>query len=255
MRIVRFCCREEDHYGVLEGKTIRRLAGHPFDGVGYTGHRHPLDGVKLLAPVVPGKIIAVGLNYISHARELKMAVPGEPLIFLKPPSAVLGPSGSIVLPRQSARVEYEAELAVVIKKPCKDIAPAVAAGHILGFTCLNDVTARDVQARESQWARAKGFDTFCPIGPWIETDYDWRGKRVRAVLNGRIRQDATTDDFITPVEELVSYISAIMTLEPGDVISTGTPGGIGPMAAGDTIRIEIEGLGALENGVIDGGGR
>lgn len=180
-----------------------------------------------------------------------MDIPEVPLIFFKPPSAIINPGEAIVRPVQSARVDYEAELAVVIKKQGRYIPQEIAADYIFGYTCLNDVTARDLQVVESQWARSKGFDTFCPFGPHIETDYDYKDKRIKAVLNGQDKQDANTNDFINSVEMLVSYISTIMTLKPGDIISTGTAGGIGPMVLGDIIRVEIEGIGVLENGVID----
>jgi len=251
LRVVRFLYHKDQYYGVYEKDTITSIHGDPFDGIALTDQKFSYDEVKLLAPVMPGKIIAAGLNYISHARELKMELPKEPLVFLKPSSSVLDPFDAIIRPVQSSRVDYEAELAVVIGKKCKNVSPEEAGGYVLGFTCLNDVTARDLQAKESQWTRAKGFDTFCPIGPWVETQYDWRNKRIRAILNGELKQDANTDDFIHPVEKLISYISAVMTLNPGDVVATGTASGIGPMSAGDTIQIEIEGIGILQNTVAD----
>ena len=251
MKIVRFSKNENKEYGVLNGQKIKGIKGKPYNEIEYNGKEFELSEVKLLAPCEPEKIIAVGLNYLSHAIEIKMEIPDVPLIFFKPPSSVISPGELIVRPSQSKQVEYEAELAVVIKKAGKFIKEEEAADYILGYTCLNDVTARDLQFKESQWARSKGFDTFCPIGPWIETDYDYHGKQIKAVLNDTVKQDANTDDFINSVEFLVSYISTIMTLNPGDIISTGTSGGIGPMVSGDTIRIEIEGIGVLENGVAD----
>lgn len=251
MRIVRFEIDGNISYGVIKGDEIRTVQDLPFERIVYTGKKHRLSDVKLLAPSEPEKIIAVGLNYLSHAKEIEMEIPDVPLIFFKPPSAIIGPSEKIVRPKQSDQVEYEAELAVVIKKAGKFITEDKAADYIFGYTCLNDVTARDLQFQESQWARSKGFDTFCPFGPWIETEYVWRGKQIKAILNDKVKQHANTDDFINSVEMLVSYISTIMTLKPGDVISTGTAGGIGPMVAGDTIRVEIEGIGMLENKVID----
>ncbi len=250
MKIVRFSAGGEAQYGVLEAGIVRAIRP-PFEGIGYTGAQYPLETVSLLAPAVPEKILAVGLNYVSHAKEIGMELPKEPMFFLKPPSAILSPGGVVVRPRQSQRVDYEAELAVVVGREGKRIPEEQAAEYILGYTCLNDVTARDLQFQDSQWSRAKGFDTFCPLGPWIETDYDWHGKRITARLNGEVKQDATTDDFIHPVERLVAYLSTVMTLKPGDVIATGTSGGIGPMAAGDTIEIEIEGIGVLRNGIAD----
>ena len=251
MKIIRFSARGQTSYGVLKGQTIDILKGLPYDELEYTGDIIHIQDVKLLVPVETEKIIAVGLNYLSHAREIGMDIPDVPLIFFKPPSAVIGPDDNIVRPIQSDQVEYEAELAVVIKKKGKFIPEDKAADYIFGYTCLNDVTARDLQFQESQWARSKGFDTFCPIGPWIENEFDWRGKRITAILNDEIKQDSNTNDFINSVEKLVSYISSIMTLKPGDIISTGTSGGIGPMVAGDTIKIAIEGIGVLSNGVTD----
>jgi len=243
MKIVRFEAHSKKAYGELKDGKIYVIAGKPYDGIEFTGETVDIADAKLLAPAQPEKIIAVGLNYLSHAKEINMEIPDVPLFFFKPPSAIIAPNDDIVRPVQSKQVEYEAELAVVVGKQGKYIPEENAADYIFGYTCLNDVTARDLQFIESQWARSKGFDTFCPFGPWVETEYDWRGKQIRAVLNGTVKQDANTDDFINSVEMLVSYISTIMTLKPGDVISTGTAGGIGPMAAGDTIRVEIEGIG------------
>jgi len=251
MKIVRYSREGKQGYGVLEGRSIKCTQGLPYDAIDYTGEQVDLDETKLLAPCEPQKIIAVGLNYMSHAIEIKMEIPEVPLLFFKPTSAIISDGENIVRPTQSQQVEYEAELAVVIKKEGKFIPEEKAADYIFGYTCLNDVTARDLQFAESQWARSKGFDTFCPFGPWIETEYDYKGKQIKAILNGKVVQDANTDDFINSVEMLVSYISTIMTLKPGDVISTGTAGGIGPMVEGDTIRVQIEGIGVLENGVVD----
>jgi 2-keto-4-pentenoate hydratase/2-oxohepta-3-ene-1,7-dioic acid hydratase in catechol pathway len=251
MKIVRFKSAKDQGYGVLDGSKIKCIEGRPYDSINYSGKEVDLAEAKLLAPSEPEKIIAVGLNYLSHAIEIKMEIPEVPLLFFKPVSSIIGPGEFIVRPRQSEQVEYEAELAAVIKKEGKFIPEENAADYILGYTCLNDVTARDLQFKESQWARSKGFDTFCPFGPWIETQYDYRGKQIKAILNEKVKQDANTDDFINSVEMLVSYISTIMTLKPGDVISTGTAGGIGPMVDGDIIRVEIEGIGVLENGVVD----
>jgi len=204
---------------------------------------------KLLAPVVPQKIIAVGLNYKDHAEELNLPIPKEPIIFLKPPSAVIGPGEPIILPAQSNRVDYEAELAVVIKKRAKNIKPEQAKEYILGYTCFNDVTARDLQAKDGQWSRAKSFDTFAPLGPWIETELEPGNLKIQALLNGKVVQDSSTSNLIFSVPELVSFISQIMSLFPGDVIATGTPSGIGPLSAGDEIIIRIQGIGELRNSV------
>lgn len=204
---------------------------------------------QLLAPCEPGKIICVGLNYRQHAAELDMQLPQEPVIFLKPPSAIIGPDDIIRYPDQSQRVDYEGELAVVIGKQSKDIPLPEASQYIFGYTCANDVTARDLQQRDGQWTRAKSFDTFLPIGPYIVKDIDWRGRYLRTTLNGQTKQEAKTDQLIHSVEALVAYVSRVMTLNPGDVILTGTPEGVGPMQRGDLVTVEIEGIGILINRV------
>jgi 2-keto-4-pentenoate hydratase/2-oxohepta-3-ene-1,7-dioic acid hydratase in catechol pathway len=198
----------------------------------------------------PTKIVLVGLNYRDHAKELGMPLPAEPILFMKPVTALIGPEESIIYPSQAARVDYEAELAVIIKDVCKDIEPEEVIEHVEGFTCLNDVTARDIQKRDVQWTRAKSFDTFCPIGPEIVTDVEPNNLRIQSFLNGELRQDSNTANFIFKVEELVSFISKVMTLMPGDIIATGTPGGIGAMNKGDTVEIKIEGIGTLRNYVV-----
>jgi 2-keto-4-pentenoate hydratase/2-oxohepta-3-ene-1,7-dioic acid hydratase in catechol pathway len=195
----------------------------------------------------PTKIVLVGLNYRDHAKELEMPLPAEPILFIKPVTALIGPEESIIYPSQAKQVDYEAELAVIVKDVCKDIAPEEVIEHVEGFTCLNDVTARDIQKREGQWTRAKSFDTFCPIGPEIVTDVEPNNLKIQSFLNGELRQDSNTANFIFKVEELVSFISQVMTLMPGDIIATGTPGGIGAMNKGDTIEIKIEGIGTLRN--------
>ncbi len=208
-----------------------------------------LDEVTLLAPVQPSKVVSVGLNYSNHAQELGMDIPSEPVIFLKPPSAVIGPGKDIIYPRVSSRVDYEAELAVVIKDKTKDIQPEDADKHIAGYTCMNDVTARDIQKKDIQWTRAKSFDTFAPLGPWVETTLDPADLRICSYLNGELRQDSSTAEFIFNIPELVSFVSRMMTLLPGDVISTGTPPNVGCMEPGDEIVVEIEGIGKLCNHV------
>ena len=195
----------------------------------------------------PTKIVLVGLNYRDHAKELEMPLPAEPIIFMKPVTALIGPEESIRYPPQATRVDYEAELAVIIKDTCKDLAHEDVMAHVEGFTCLNDVTARDIQKRDGQWTRAKSFDSFCPIGPGIVADVDPNNLKIQSFLNGELRQDSNTANFIFTVEELVSFISHVMTLMPGDIIATGTPGGIGAMDRGDTIEIRIEGIGTLRN--------
>ncbi|HOO38042.1 MAG TPA: fumarylacetoacetate hydrolase family protein [Deltaproteobacteria bacterium] len=205
---------------------------------------------RLLAPTIASKIVAVGLNYRDHAEELGLELPKEPILFMKPATSVIGPLDDIVYPPQSTRVDYEAELAVVISKDCKDVKASDAAGVILGYTCLNDVTARDLQVSDGQWTRAKSFDTFAPIGPWIETDIgDPHSLAITSHLNGECKQSSNTKNLIFSVFELVEFISGIMTLNRGDVIATGTPSGIGPMNPGDEIAIELEGIGVLKNRV------
>lgn len=225
----------------------RRVSYDP--ATGRTGA--PVSLARTLAPTAPTKIVAVGLNYRDHAREMDLAIPTEPLLFLKPASCVIGPADAIVYPPQSGRVDYEAELAVVIGKRCTKVSATQAAECVLGYTCLNDVTARDLQARDGQWTRAKSFDTFAPLGPWIETAIaDPHHLDIRLRLNGEVRQTSNTANLIFGVFELIAYISAVMTLEPGDVIATGTPAGVGPMQRGDTVSVEIESIGILENKVV-----
>ena len=250
MRLIRV----EDKKGrIIQGIMIEeQVYLLKFDGdVPKPGERlGEIKEFKLLAPVIPSKIIAVGLNYKDHAEELNLPIPKEPIIFLKPPSAVIGPGEPILLPAQSNRVDYEAELAVVIKKPAKNIKPEQAKEYILGYTCFNDITARDLQAKDGQWSRAKSFDTFAPIGPWIETELEPGNLKIQALLNGKLVQDSSTSNLIFSVPELVSFISQIMSLFPGDVIATGTPSGIGPLSAGDEIIIRIQGIGELKNPVV-----
>jgi 2-keto-4-pentenoate hydratase/2-oxohepta-3-ene-1,7-dioic acid hydratase in catechol pathway len=199
---------------------------------------------------LPEKIILVGLNYKDHAKEMGMEIPSEPVIFLKPLSALIKSGDKIIYPDQVKRLDYEAELAVIVKKTGKNIPEKEAKDHILGYSCLNDVTARDLQKKDGQWARAKSFDTFCPLGPCIETELNPDGIKIQSYLNGNLKQDSNTSNFIFSVDFLVSFVSRIMTLKPGDIISTGTPAGIGPMQKGDNVKIVIEGIGSLENQVV-----
>ncbi len=252
MKILRFESGGRTAYGLVDpgaGK-VREIAGQPFDAVRTTGREYSLDDVRVLAPVTPSKIVAVGLNYRDHAREMGKPIPEEPLLFLKAPSALNRPGGDIVYPRASKRVDHEAELAVVIGRTAKDVKRKDAASVILGYTCINDVTARDLQVKDGLYARAKGFDTFAPLGPWIETDLDPSALAVRCLVNGQVRQDGNTREMAATVPELVEFVSHIMTLNPGDVIATGTPPGVGPVRVGDEIRIEVEGIGALTNRVV-----
>jgi 2-keto-4-pentenoate hydratase/2-oxohepta-3-ene-1,7-dioic acid hydratase in catechol pathway len=234
---------------VVEGDQVRVAHGDPFGSLDPTDRRLPLGEIRLVAPCRPTKIIAIGVNYRSHAEEMKKEVPSSPLLFLKPPSAVLDPEGVIRHPALSGRVDYEAELAVVVGKEAKGISPDEADRVILGYTCFNDVTARDLQKTDGQWSRAKGFDTFAPMGPWIVTDLNPEKLQIESFLNGERRQCGNTADLIFPVRHLVSFISQVMTLCPGDVIATGTPSGVGPMKPGDRVDVVIEGIGRLTNTV------
>ncbi len=250
MRIVRFL-RQDDPptWGWLEDTHIGLLSASPFEPFNRTESQILLDKVQLLPPVEPGKIIAVGRNYIEHAQEHQVEVPDRPLIFLKPASSVVGPHAKIYLPPQSQQVEYEAELAVVIGKQGRWIDILDVDKYILGYTIANDVTARDLQASDDQWTRAKGFDTFCPLGPWIETSLDPSDILVTSRLNGEIRQMTSTREMVFNIPQLIVYISSIMTLMPGDVVLSGTPAGVGKLSAGDLISISIEGIGELVNSV------
>lgn len=236
--------------GSIEDGAILPLARSPFQKLTPPQKSSlKIEDVRLLAPVIPSKIVAIGLNYIDHAKEFNAAPPREPLIFLKPASAVIGHGGLIYYPTQSARVDYEAELAVVIKKRARNVSCIDAAEHIFGYTCLNDVTARDLQKTDGQWTRSKSFDTFCPIGPYVVTDIDVSSLKIESFLNGCVKQSSNTSKMIFDCERLVEFVSGIMTLEAGDVIATGTPGGIGPMKAGDEVEVRIENIGSLVNKV------
>jgi 2-keto-4-pentenoate hydratase/2-oxohepta-3-ene-1,7-dioic acid hydratase in catechol pathway len=233
------------------GGTARVVDGDPF-GTWSVGVPFDLSRAVLLAPVSPGKLVGIGLNYKDHAAERQKPLPAHPLVFLKPPSAVIGPGATIVLPPGVGRVDHEAELGIVIGRRCSKVPAANARAHVFGLTCVNDVTARDLQDRGVQFSHAKGYDTFAPMGPCVVTGLDDRTLEVCGLVNGEVRQRSTTRELIFPVDELIAYISAIMTLEPGDVIATGTPAGIGPLAQGDTVTIRIEGIGDLVNPVACG---
>ena len=235
----------------LEGLTVGEIDGHPFGTVKFTGQRWALADVRLLSPILPSKVVCVGRNYADHAAELGNAVPKEPLLFLKPSTSVIGPNDAIRLPPQSKRVEHEAELAVVIGAPgARRVDRAGAAAAIFGYTCANDVTARDLQKADVQFTRAKGFDSFCPMGPWIVTGVDVSDVEVRCEVNEEVRQLGRTKDMVFEAPTLVSYVSHIMTLLPGDVILTGTPAGVSPLVDGDTVTVSVEGIGALTNRVL-----
>jgi len=252
VRIARYEFEGRVRFGRIDpaARTIHEIAGDPFARVRPTGAEHRLEDVRLLAPVSPGKIVAVGLNYKDHAKEVGMVIPDEPLLFLKAPTAVVGPDADIVYPPQSKRVDYEAELAVVIGRRAKNVKERDAAAHILGYTCFNDVTARDLQMKDVQFARSKGFDTFAPMGPWVETELDPAAVSIRCLVNGKLQQDGNTREMGAPVARLLEYVSANMTLLPGDVIVTGTPPGIGTLQVGDVVTVEVEGIGALTNRVV-----
>ena len=236
------------YQGFLEGESLVLVKGS-FGALLQTGERVPLAGARFLAPVLPSKVVAVGLNYQDHILEMKHEMPGSPTLFLKPSTAVIGPGEWIVRPQMAGQVDYEAELAIVIGKKCEKVAVEDAREFVFGYTCLNDVTARDLQALDGQWTRAKGFDTFCPIGPVITDEIDPDHAEICSRLNGQVRQASNTAYFLWKTNQLISFISHVMTLLPGDVITTGTPSGIGPMEAGDRIEIEIQGIGILENRV------
>jgi 2-keto-4-pentenoate hydratase/2-oxohepta-3-ene-1,7-dioic acid hydratase in catechol pathway len=250
MRLVRFLTGDEVRYGALEGDRVRELLRPYFENVVPMETTYPLAEVRLLAPARPSKMLCIGLNYRDHAAEMKLPLPDEPVLFLKPPTALAGPGDPILYPKGVGRVDHEAELAIVIRRRCRNVPVAKADAAVLGYACFNDVTARDLQAKDGQWTRAKGFDTFAVLGPWIETaPGDPNRLAVACRLNGAVRQKSNTDQLAFNCQYLVSWASRIMTLEPGDVIATGTPPGVGPMRVGDTVEVEIEGIGTLANTV------
>ena len=252
MRYVRYLRDGQPRHGIIEQERVLEIEAPGEKTVRFTGRSYEISDLELLAPVMPGKVIGVGLNYKDHIAELNHQIPDEPLLFLKPPSSVIGTNMHIIYPGISKRVDFEAELAVVIGEACRHVSPREALKKVWGYTCGNDVTARDLQTRDGQWTRAKSFHTFCPLGPWIETDIDPGNLRITARVNGEIRQHSNTNQMLFPVEELVAFVSKVMTLTPGDVILTGTPSGVGPLEVGDEISIEIEGIGVLRNTVIAG---
>ncbi len=254
MRLARIAQPEGVSFAAIDGpdgdQTAREIANHPFGNPSFTGRRWPLADVRLLAPILPSKVIGIGRNYVAHAGELGNAVPDEPMIFLKPSTSVIGPGATVHLPVTSQRVDFEGELALVIGRPCRRVKAEDAAAFILGYTVGNDVTARDLRKPNGPWLRGKGYDSFCPLGPWIETDLDPSDVTVRTDVNGETKQDGHTSDLIFPIGELVEFCSEVMTLLPGDVILTGTPEGVGPLVDGDEVTVTVSGIGALTNPVV-----
>jgi 2-keto-4-pentenoate hydratase/2-oxohepta-3-ene-1,7-dioic acid hydratase in catechol pathway len=261
MRIARFSIDDEVKFGLVEGEgeqpeslEVAEIVGHPFGPVQVTQRRWPLSRVRLLAPVLPSKVIGIGRNYAEHAAELGNEAPGKDdpaVVFLKPSTSVIGPSDAIQYPLGvSFDVQHEAELAVVIGRLCRQVPVARVPEVVLGYTCANDVTARDLQRAENQWGRAKGFDTFCPLGPWVETEVDPSDLAITCTVDGELRQAGRTTQMTRPVADLVSYVSEAMTLLPGDVILTGTPAGVGPIVVGQQVSVGIEGIGNLTNRVV-----
>ncbi len=249
MKYVRFSDKDKNvKYGVIEDGTVKEITGDVFGDHGITDISHKLDGVKILPPCLPTKIVAVGLNYRDHAEEMGRELPQEPRLFLKPPTAVIGNGDKIKYPaHMSQRVDYEGELAVVIGKKAVHVSEEEALGYVFGYTCMNDITARDLQAKDIQFTRAKGFDTFAPLGPVIETELDPDGLEISTYLNGVRKQYSNTSKLLFDVAHLVSFISKVMTLLPGDIVSTGTPEGVAPMKIGDKVEVRIEGIGTLTN--------
>ena len=256
MKLLKFRKEGQEKNGVLINggmveihQSLLEAAQSPFDDL-ERKEFYSLEEVEILPPVTPSKVVCVGLNYQDHARELNMELPSEPIIFLKPPTTVIGHEEDILYPPQSKKVDYEAELAVVIGKKARFVGENDALDYVAGYTILNDVTARDLQEKDGQWTRAKSFDTFCPLGPWIETELDNSNQEICLKVNGEIKQESNTGNMIFPPEILVSFISHIMTLNPGDVIATGTPPGVGPLEVGDVVEINVEGIGTLKNSVV-----
>lgn len=257
MRIARYAVGGDVSFGLVQGPpeadpvdlVVAQLAGHPFGQLEPTGAVHPLPAVRLLAPFLPSKVVCIGKNYADHAAEMGGEAPAAPVMFLKPSTSVVGPGDPVLLPRDSTRVDHEAELGVVIGRLCRDVPAERALDVVLGYTCGNDVTARDHQAADGQWTRGKGHDTFCPLGPWVETELDSRDLRVRCEVGDVVRQDGRTRDLLHDVPSLIAWVSAVMTLLPGDVILTGTPAGVAPLRDGDVVTVDVEGVGRLSNPV------
>lgn len=235
--------------GEGDAQTAKEIAEHPFGTPTFTGRSWPLADVRLLAPILASKVICVGKNYAAHAAEMGGEAPEDPVIFIKPNTSIVGPGASIVLPPSSSEVHYEGELAVVIGRPCKDVPAAKAREVILGYTVANDVTARDQQRHDGQWTRAKGYDTFCPLGPWIETNLDVSDVEITTEVDGEIKQRSRTSLLLHDIPKIIEWVSTVMTLLPGDVILTGTPEGVGPIVDGQSVSVTVEGIGTLTNPV------
>lgn len=250
MKIVRAEFEGESFYGILESGRVKRLVSAPYDGIIEDGREYPAEELRFLPPAEPTKIVAVGKNYRAHADEMGEGQPEEPLLFLKPSTSVVGNEDEVVYPEISHRLDYEGELGVVIGKKCHAVQPGHSSEFIFGYTCLNDITARDIQKAVSQWTRGKGFDTFCPIGPHIETELDAYNAPIETRVNGEIKQLSNTNCMTHDIDKLVCYITECMTLLPGDVIATGTPEGIGSMQRGDVVEVEIGGIGVLRNRIV-----
>ncbi|MCX7922509.1 MAG: fumarylacetoacetate hydrolase family protein [Clostridia bacterium] len=254
MKYLRFSYQGSEKAGILEDGVIKEVEGSFFDVYEFTGKIYHTDEVKLLAPCSPSKVVAVGLNYVEHIKEFDgRDIPKNPVLFIKLPHTVIGSEDTIIIPQEATRVDYEAELAVVIKKTCKNIEPDQIDEYLLGATCLNDVTERDIQRSDGQWTRGKNFETFCPIGPYIVSGIDYNKLDIKLVLNGEVKQDSNTSDLLWNVQQLVSFISKTIPLYPGDIVTTGTPSGVSAMKAGDIVEVVIENIGTLRNTVSSDG--
>lgn len=249
VRIVRLFHEGDVRYGLADESTVTLISDEPF-AAWETEAVIPLPHAQLLSPCVPTKVVCAGINYRGHAKEMGHALPDEPVIFLKPPTAVIGHGAEVHIPQGFTTVDYEGELAVVIGRRTRNVTPEEALEHVLGYTCGNDITNRVLQKKDGQWTRAKSFDTFCPLGPWIETDVDPGELTLQTFVNGELRQSGETSDMIFSVPELVSFVSSVMTLLPGDVVMTGTPAGIGPVVSGDTVEVRIDGIGSLISHIV-----
>ena len=250
MKYVRIEGQNGPCWGAVKDDVVLTLKKAPYEGLEYDGGSVALSGCRLLAPCEPTKIVCVGKNYVEHAREMGSEPPGFPVLFIKGPNTLNCHDGAVHAPSFVSRLDYEGELAVIIRCKAKDVKAKDFADYVLGYTCLNDVTARDIQRHDGQWTRGKSMDGFCPIGPWVVDEIDPKALKLETRLNGKVVQQGNTADFITPVGELLEFITASMSLEPGDVIATGTPAGIGPMVPGDSVEVEIEGIGILKNQII-----